>query len=515
MLGHRELTMEDYLGIARRRKWLLILPPVLLCVTAFLVSLLIPNRYSSQSVVLVQAQSVPANIVEPIIAGQLNDHLASMKEQIMSRSRLQPIVERFNLFGDSNLSLEAKVQKLHDATQVDSIQAMEDTRSPNLPGFRITVTLGNARLAQQVCSEITTLFLEQSKKDRHAEAGGLTTFIDQNLQDAQTKMNEQDAKLAAFKSQYLGSLPDDGPTSLGMIGSLSTQLDAVTRGLDNDLQTKSFNETMLQEQLSTWKASLNSKTSTESSPDTLQQELKKAQDELVTLRAQYTDEWPDVKNKVAEIEQLKQKIAAAEANTSVPNPPNKQPDAASKGTVAEPTTIVQLRATLNALDISIKDKTKQQNELRDKIRTYEARLQLSPVVEEKYRELTRDFKTAQDEYETLQKDRGIAVRGAELDQTEQGEQFGILDGANLPEKPDFPPRLAITGGGFAGGLALGLGLIMLLEMKDKSLRTESDIAMFLKIPTLAMVPEMDKRSASPKRFVIAAGKNGGTLEANP
>lgn len=513
MLGHRELTMEDYLGMARRHKWLLILPPVLLCVTAYLVSLLIPNRYASTTQVLVQAQSVPTTIVQPIIDGQLNDRLASMKEQILSRSRLQPIVEQFGLFDNAGLSEEARVLKLHEAIAVEPIEAMQDTRTNQLPGFRITVTLGNARLAQQVCTDITTIFLEENKRNRHATAGGITSFIDQNLQDAQNKMNEQDAKLAAFKGKYLGSLPEDGPASLGMIGSLSTQLDAVTRGLDSDQQNKTFNESMLQQELSAWKASLNG--TTETGPDALQEQLKKAQEDLVKLRAQYTDEWPDVKNKVAEIDQLKQKIATAQANKSaVPNPADKQPDTSSASSAAEPAAVAQRRAIINVLDISIRDKMRQQDELKKKIQTYKARLQLSPVVEQQYRELTRDFTTAQEEYNTLLKQKGIAVRGTELDETQEGEQFKILDAASLAEKPNFPPRLAIAGGGFAGGFAIGLGLIMLLEVRDKSLRTESDIAMFLNIPTLALVPEMDKRAAGKKRFVFATGKDGGTLAAN-
>jgi polysaccharide chain length determinant protein (PEP-CTERM system associated) len=512
MLGHRELKMEDYVGIASRRKWLLIVPPILICAAAFLVSLKIPNRYSSTTQVLVRAQTVPTNIVQPIVDNQLNERLASMKEQILSRSRLQPIVEQFNLYADSTLPLEAKVQKLHDAIQVDAIQPMQDTQSTQIPGFRITVTMSSAQMAQKVCSEITSLFLDEDKRNRHATAGGIATFIDQNLEDARNKMNEQDGKLAAFKGKYQGSLPDDAGNSLGMIGSLSTQLDAVTRSLEGDLQSKTFNESLLQQQLSSWKASQN--TTIESNPETLLDQLRKAQEDLVKLRAQYTDEWPDVKAKVAEIDQIKQKIAVAQENKPVTPHTDKQADAASKVPVQEPGSILQLRAALNSLDISIKDKTRQQDELKKRMQTYEARLQLSPAVEQQYKELTRDLTTAQEEYNTLLRERGIAARSNELEQTQQGEQFRILDAASLPESPNYPPRLEIAGGGFAGGLALGFGLIMLLEMRDKAIRTETDVAMFLKIPTLAMVPVLDRRAGGKKRFVFTTGKDDGALEAN-
>ncbi|MGA7786475.1 MAG: Wzz/FepE/Etk N-terminal domain-containing protein, partial [Candidatus Acidiferrales bacterium] len=310
MLGHRDMTMEDYIGIVRRHIWLLVLPPIVLCVGAYIAARIIPPRYSSTTQVLIQGQSVSQEIVPTMITGQLNDRLASMKEQIISRAYLQPLLDRFNLFNNSKLSLEGRVQKLREAIQVDAIHAMEDTRASQLPGFKITVTLGTARLAQQVCSEIYLMFSEEWGKSREATAEGTTTFLDKALDDARAKMNEQDSRLAAFKSRYTGSLPEDEQASLGMISTLSTQLDAATQGLDRDLQTKTFTESMLQQELSTWKNSQNSTNGV--NPEALQDELKKAQEELVTLRSKYYEEWPDVKIKLAEIEQLKQKIAAAQ-----------------------------------------------------------------------------------------------------------------------------------------------------------------------------------------------------------
>ena len=510
MLGHRQLTLEDYLAIARHRVWLLILPPVLLCLAAYLVSLVIPSRYASQTQVLVQAQSVPTDIVQPVITEGLNDLLASMKEQILSRTRLQPIVERFNLYSGSKASMEAKVQKLHDSIQVDAIHPMEETRAAQLPGFRITATMNDPYLAQSVCREITSMFLEEDIKSRETRAEGTTDFLDQQLDDATKNMNEQDAKLAAFKSKYLGPLPEDTAATLGMLGSLNTELDAVTQGLERDIQTRSLNQSLLDQQIAAWKSS--QATSSGVSPDTLQEQLKKAQDELANLQAHYTDQWPAVRAKKAEVEELKKKFAAAQANKPPLNTQEKTPDAASNSLASEPQPIQGLRAQISAINIAIQEKTKQQEDLRNKIRTYEGRLQLSPVVEQQYRELTRDFTTATDEYNTLLKQRGSAARGAELERRQQGEQFRILDPANLPEKPVFPNRIYFAGEGFAGGLALGLGLILLLEMRDKSLRTESDVELFLKLPTLAVVPVIDKKSAARKRFVIQASNGGPALD---
>ena len=67
---------------------------------------------------------------------------------------------------------------------------------------------------------------------------------------------------------------------------------------------------------------------------------------------------------------------------------------------------------------------------------------------------------------------------------------------SLPEKPSFPNRPLFAGVGFAFGLALGVGLILLLEYRDKSIVGEQDVEFFLKIPTLAAVPYIEPQEGS-------------------
>ena len=84
-----------------------------------------------------------------------------------------------------------------------------------------------------------------------------------------------------------------------------------------------------------------------------------------------------------------------------------------------------------------------------------------------------------------------------LEHRQQGEQFRVMDAPNLPESPTFPNHLVFAGGGLASGLALGLLLAALLEYRDTSLRNESDIWAFTKLPTLAVVSYINE-SGSPR-----------------
>ena len=98
MIGHRPLVPEDYLAIVKRRWWILLLPLLILPVVSYSFSYTIPPEYLSQTLVLVEGQKVPEGYVKPILAEDLDSQLATMKEQILSRSRLQPILENYNLF---------------------------------------------------------------------------------------------------------------------------------------------------------------------------------------------------------------------------------------------------------------------------------------------------------------------------------------------------------------------------------------------------------------------------------
>ena len=112
-------------------------------------------------------------------------------------------------------------------------------------------------------------------------------------------------------------------------------------------------------------------------------------------------------------------------------------------------------------------------------------------MEEKYKQLTRDYATAVDQYNQLLNKKNQADQALDLERRQQGEQFRVLDPPNLPERPAFPNRPLFAAGGFGGGLALGFAIALLLEFSDKSIRTEKDVQLYLELPTLMLMPSVD------------------------
>ena len=97
MMENRELTMDDYLAMLRRRMKVILIPALLAPLAGFLVSYAFPSKYTSQSLVLVEGQKVPEGIVQPVVTADLTERIATLQQQVLSQSRLQPMLERLGL----------------------------------------------------------------------------------------------------------------------------------------------------------------------------------------------------------------------------------------------------------------------------------------------------------------------------------------------------------------------------------------------------------------------------------
>ena len=489
----KQLTLQDYLGIASRRKWLLILPPVIFAIIAFSVSFFLNPRYTSQTLVLVEGQKVSDNLVKPAVAEDLNQRLSTMKEQILSRSRLEPIMQKFGLYKDEakKVPMEDLIDEMRTKIVVTPIHGANDST----PGFYISFTADNPKLAQDVCAEITSLFMEQNLKLREDRAVGTTDFLTSQLAESKRSLDEQDAKLAAFQRKYIGQLPGQEQLNMSMLTTLKTQLDGVTQALSRAQQDKLYTESLLAQETA---AVQPSRTGADAPPvSQLEEQIGKLKENLTFLEARYTPEYPDVIKTKQMIAELEKKVKAN--NSEVKPPPTIAQEPSTVAQVHSPAA-QRLRDNLHLLDETIREKSAEQTKLQQAIKEYERRVQLSPAVEEQYKALTRDYQSAQAFYDDILKKKSMSEMSTDLERRQQGEQFRIVDPANLPEKPSFPKKEMFAGGGFLLGLALGGGLAFALEMMVQTIRSEADIEGFLKLPLLVSVPEIVTLKPSGSRF---------------
>jgi uncharacterized protein involved in exopolysaccharide biosynthesis len=286
-----------------------------------------------------------------------------------------------------------------------------------------------------------------------------------------------DSKLAEFKKQHVGQLPTDQDDNLKMLMTLSQQQDSYTQKQNIAEQDKSYNQSMLLQQLAAWKSSQSM-----TNPQTLQKQLSDLQAQLLDLTARYTADHPDVIKTKADIEEVKKKLAevneAADANES----------GSDKASATEPMEIRQIRQQIQRDNEDIAVSTRELKRLQQAIGQYQSHLSMSPAIEEQYKGLMRDYDNAAKSYQDLLAKKSTADLTANMTNQAQGERMREIQPASLPDSPSFPNILMFLGGGLAAGLGLGFGLTMWLELRDKAIRTEADAEAALELPMLVAVP---------------------------
>lgn len=486
MLGHREMTMQDYAGILKRRFWLISGCSLLFLGIGLGVSRIIPAQYVSQTLVLIEQQKVPENYVKPVVDEDLGARLASMKEQILSRSRIEPIIERFNLYASTQSTMDDRIDMTRKAIGINPIQSS----ARGMPGFFISFKARDPHTAQQVCGEITSLFVSANLNAREESAEGTTDFLKQQLDEAKKSLDDQDAKLADFERRNIGKLPGQtiqlGDVALAMgsanqntLQALATQLDTANQTVNRLEQNETFLQAMVAQQ-SQDASSGDSATGT--SETSLQTQLKDALTQEKQMETLYTPSYPDVVAIKRRIGDLRAEIAR---DAAAPAKAGTKSEAAAHA--PDSPQLQQLKAQLQAVKDALADAKKEQSRLDQLIRAYEDKIEAAPLVEEEYKQVTRDHQTALQFYNGLLQKMNESSMATALEHRQEGEQFRVMDAPNLPDEPTFPnPRIFATGG-FGLGLTLGLLLAALFEYRDTTLHNERDVWAFTKLPTLAVV----------------------------
>jgi polysaccharide chain length determinant protein (PEP-CTERM system associated) len=496
MIENRVLTMDDYAAMLHRRLKIILIPTLLAPLVGFLISYAFPAKYTAQALVLVEQQKVPQGYVAPVITEDLSARVGTLQQKALGADRLRPLIQKLTQQGIlRGGNVDDVIEEIRAGVAIEPLQMVMvpnptakavgphgvlsggGPKPPQAPGFNLDYTAGNPREAQAICAGVTDIMLQENLRDREQVAQNTTDFLSRQVDDAKSNLNDLDAKLAAFKRQYMGQLPGDEDSNMKILSGLNSQLDATTQTLSRAQQDKTYTESLLAQQLANWKSSQSA-----SSPQTLQQQLALAQSQLISLQGRYTDDFPDViktKKQIADLQKQLDQINASAPSAAVSN---------AQGNAAEPPEIQQLRMQIHQYSNVIAQATREQANLQNQIKVQQGRVALSPGVEEQYKQLTRDYETAQKFYNDLLDKKSQSEMQTAMEREQQGEQMRLQIPANLPDSPSFPNRLLFAAGGLGGGLVLGLGLGLLLELRDKSLRSETDVTAALDLPVLAQVP---------------------------
>jgi uncharacterized protein involved in exopolysaccharide biosynthesis len=491
MIQNRDLTVDDYLAMLRRRARIVLIPALIGPLLGYLAYLPVQKfyaKYTSQSVVLIEGQKVPENMVQPVVSDDLTARIGMLRALATSDSEMRPVLT--NLFpGRSSQEIDGILEDMRsqpqllgapfsDLSQIAGGSVRRRPGQTESPGFMVSYISSNPRDAQRVCEAVTSKIVQKNLEFIQASAKGTVDVLTQGLDDAKRRLDDMDAKLADFKKQHSGQLPTDQDANLKMLMTLTQQQDAFTQKQNIAQQDKAYNQSQLSQQLAAWKS-----TQLSTNPETLQKQLSELQSQLISLRARYTDDHPDVVKTKADVAEVKAKLA--EINKASASATDGDSE---KSSAVEPIEIRQLRQQIHRDDDDIALANREIKRLQGGIAQYESHLSLSPAVEEQYKALTRDYENAAKTYQDLLTKKATADLTAHMTNQAQGERMTEIQPANFPDSPSFPNLLMFIGGGLAAGLALGAGFALWFELRDNSIRTEADAEATLELPMLVAVP---------------------------
>jgi succinoglycan biosynthesis transport protein ExoP len=467
-------------AILRRRRWWILLSIFLCWALVWIGGWFWPASYESEALILIQQQKVPEQYVLPNVTQDVQDRVQSMTQQILSRTRLQATIDRFHLYPPSHglaslMESGDRVEQLRKDIKIELVESENKSgiHRGELTAFRIHYSAPTPELAQQVNSELASLFIDESFKAQQRLSESTTAFLDSQLADARTKLEEQEANVRAFKAKHMGDLPSQLESNVKILSGLQSQLETTERSLDAARQQKLYLES-------------------------LQQQYQTAQGtdlrlQLADLRAKYTDDYPDIvalKDKIATSDQLKKQIEAEIASKT------KQPDTSAVPAPSEPgqrdsaTPMMQIQSQLTANRLEIQNYEKRQKSLEGQVNAYQARLNLTPETEQQLADISRGYDESKTNYNSLLQKQNQSQLATSLEQRQQGEQLSIIDPPTLPDKPSAPNHLLVSLAGLALGIVLGLGLCAFMELTDVRVRQEEDLAGLVPARVLVGIPHL-------------------------
>jgi len=511
MLPGKKYKPEDYLRMAWSRKWLIIIPAVLIAATTAAVSVTLPNRYRASTSILIIPQRVPENFVQSTVTAGISERLTVISQQILSRTRLERIIQELDLYKKERA--EMIMEDVVTQMRADINVAMNGgrTRRDETNSFSISYESLQARTAMQVTERLASLFVQENLEDRALMADSTSQFLQAQLDDAKRRLIEHESKLEAFRQRNNGQLPSQVQSNLTMLQAAQTQLAATAEAGNRERDQLLALEKSIAEYAAT--APTVPAATARTAPfepgsqatGSASQQLESARTALRGLELRLKPDHPDVTRMKRAIAELEVKADAEALEQPLSGAPTGGAPVLDR---AAQVRLNSMRQTADEIRLRLASRKQEEARLQATIGSYTTRIQTAPALESELTELMRDYSTLQESYTSLLKRSEESKIAVNLERRQIGEQFKVLDGARLPEKPFSPDRVRINLLGALGGLAFGLALAGFFEYRDTSIKSDDDVMAALALPVLAVIPTMvttaERKRLKRRRLVLAS-----------
>jgi succinoglycan biosynthesis transport protein ExoP len=479
--------LDEYWAMVVRRRWWILGPLFLGWLIVFASAWIIPPKYTSETVILVEQQKVPQQFVMSNVQVDLQERLQSITQQVLSRSRLLTIINNLHLYqGLFFGSPDDQIIQMRKDIKIDLVQTPPIPGRPSeLTAFKIAYVADKPQIAQQVNTQLASLFIDENVRASQQQSESTTNFLASQLTSASAALAAQEKQIRAYEAAHMGELPDELQSNLQILSGLQGQLQSAIDARDKALQQQAYLNSLAAQYDQMGVSEGNSV-----SPLTAAQQLENMRTELATLEAKYTPDHPDVKKlkeTIANMESMEKQTHDKKADDTA-DASEKSSATASQLQAMGP--LLQIQSQIKANKIEIQEREAHIKLLEAKVNQYQARLNATPGRQQELADIMRNYDESKKNYDQLLGKSLASDLATNLNRQQQGDQFRIIDPPSLPEKSSFPDRFKFSLAGLGAGLALAFVFGVGTEFLDDRIRSEQDLVGAAQLPVLAEIPAL-------------------------
>ena len=529
-MEEQEKTLQDYLAILSRRKVSMIITMMAVFLVGVVIALVWPPTYSSSATILIKEQEIPTELVRSTVTSFASQRIQTISQRVMTRNNLMQIIEKYNLYvkDRKKRTTEEVLGAMRDDIGLEMISAEVMDPRTGRPGvatiaFKLSYKGDDPGSTQKVAGELTSLFLAENLRTRKEKASETYIFLTEEAKKLSEMISEQQNKLAEFKEKHADSLPEMQSLNLSTLDRTERELTQA----DIDISSKEERLFYLKSQLAQTNPLTNMRSATGQSILDPVSRLKALESEYAGMKAKYSNEHPDVirtlreinglraqtgsstssvAEKAKELSKLRAKLGVLIKKYSSEHPDvtklnkaiytleneikdiDKLPEQKVMELQPENALYISLQGQIQGIELDIKAVKERKDKLKKKLSDYELRIAMGPQIESEYLELSREQANTLSRFRDIKAKQMEAEIGQQLEKASKGETFILIDPAQFPEKPIKPNRIAIVFLSVVFAIALGLGLAVLQESLDSSVRGIGGIAKILTAAPLAVIP---------------------------
>ena len=445
------------------RRLYVIIPAVLLFVAGLVTAYTLPTLYRSTATMLVESQDLPTDLVQAPGTGEIEQRIARIREQVLSRGDLISLIEQNNLYEAERRSnpMSYVVEKMRKATTVGALEGdiggAAPTNGSNVIAINMAFDYPEPAKAQTVMQSYVTQFLRMDSDQIEDQANLTVRFLSEQAAKLQTQIQGIESQITRLKASNGAALAGMGGTTFMDTGSFTAQIAA----LENQ------NRQLL----------------AQSRGGAADPTLTAAETALAIAESTYSDSHPDVITARERVATLKKGGARGGGVSSV---------------VQE-----QIKSNNNA----IAQLVAQRNASMSRVNETMARQAGAPAILERAMQLEAQANNLRQQYAKVSTDLLKAQSSARLANEQRAERLSLVEPPNLPDRPHWPNRPIVIGAGAAAGIAFGFLLALLVELLNRPMRSPAQVQA-MGYPVLGVVPILQTNPRK-KRFAFFRKREAG------